>query len=182
MDCKLISTENRIRRQAGVTLAEFLIAVGVAGLILGQVCLLWLYSSRSFAAQMSYADMDQRSQRALDTLTQAIRQCKTLTNFAPTRIILLDYDDRPLTFAFESGELRRIKNGVTRTLLRDCTSGQFAIFQRSPIAGGLDQYPTTNPFLCKLIEVRWTCARKLFPTAPTTTETMQSARIVLRVK
>jgi hypothetical protein len=147
MDCKLTSIKARIQKQAGVTIAEFLVALGIAGVILGQVCLLWLYSSRSFAAQMSYVHMDQHSQRALDTLTQSIRQCKSVTNFTTTRLTLIDYDDKPLTFAFENGELRSMKGNATpKTLLRDCKSGQFAIYQRSPIAGALDQYPATNPF------------------------------------
>jgi hypothetical protein len=190
MDCRLTSTDNRSSRaarvskrpQAGVTIAEFLIALGIAGVILAQLCLLWLYSSRSFAAQMTYTDMDQRSQRALDTLTQNLRQCKALTNFMTTCITLVDYDDRPLTFAFENGELRRIKNNVSKTVLTNCVSGQFAMYQRTPVGGSLDQYPTTDPNLCKLIEVRWVCSRRLVPTAPKTTETMQSARIALRVK
>ena len=185
MDCKLMLTNRAItdlHRKAGVTLAEFLIAIAIVGVVLGQVCLLWLYSSRSFAAQMAYADMDQKSQRTLDIITQNLRQCKALTNFAPTRITLLDYDNRPLTFSFENGELKRTKDNVTKTLLRECKAGQFAIYQRTPVNGTLESYPTTDPNLCKLVEVRWTCARKLFPTAPNTTETMQSARIVLRVK
>jgi len=171
------------RSQAGLTIVEFIIASGIAGLVLAQVCMLWLYSSRSFAAQMSYADMDQRSQRALDTLTQTIRQCKSLTAFTTTRITLIDFDDRPLTLAFENGQLRRLKSpAAPTTLLTNCIAGQFAMYQRTPVGGSLDQYPTTDPNLCKLIEVRWVCSKKLFPTAPTTTETMQTARIALRVK
>ena len=180
MDCRLTSTK---RRRAGVTIPEFLIAVGITGVVLAQVCLLWLYSSRSFAAQYTYADMDQRSQRALDNLTKTIRQCKSLTNFTTTRITLVDFDDRPLTLAFENGQLRQLKSpALPRTLLTNCISGQFAMYQRNPVSGTLDQYPTTDPNLCKLVEVRWVCSRRLVPTAPKTTETMQSARIALRVK
>ena len=164
------------------TVAEFIIASGVAAVILLQICLLWFYSSRSFAAQLSYSDMDQRSQRALDTLTQNIRQCKSLTNFASTKLVFVDYDDRLLTFSFDNGYLLRTKNNITRTLLRDCKQGQFAIYQRTPIEGGFDHHPTADPNTCKLVEVSWLCSRKLFPSGPVTTETMQSARIVMRVK
>lgn len=171
------------RRAAGVTIVEFLFAVAIAGVVLGQVCLLWLYSSHSFAAQMNYADMGQRSQRALDTLTQNIRQCKALTNFTTTRITFLDYDNKALTFAFDKDALIRLKAGEkAKVLLRDCNSGQFTMYLRTPTPGGLELYPTSDPLLCKLIEVRWTCSRKLSPTSPTTTDATQTARIVMRVK
>jgi len=180
MDCSITSIK---RRAAGLSLIEFLFAVAIAGVILGQVCLLWFYSSRSFAAQMTYADMDQRSQRALDTLTQNIRQCKALTNFTTTRITFRDYDDKALTFTFDKGVLMRVKSGTQpKMLLTNCISGEFAMYMRTPVPGGFDNYPTTDPLLCKLVEVRWTCSKRLSPTAPTTTESMQSARIVMRVK
>jgi hypothetical protein len=180
MVCSITSIK---RRSAGVTIVEFLFAVAIAGVILSQACMLWLYSSRSFAAQMSYADMDQRSQRTLDTLTQNIRQCKALTNFTATRITFLDYDNKALTFAFDKGFLVRSKSGEkTKILLKDCISGEFAMYLRTPVPGGLEHYPTADPLLCKLVEIRWTCARKLSPTSPTTTESMQSARIVMRTK
>ncbi|HKQ38804.1 MAG TPA: hypothetical protein VJ063_12055 [Verrucomicrobiae bacterium] len=173
----------KLSTQSGVTIAEFLIAVAIAGVILAQVCLLWLYSSRSFAAQMNYTDLDQRSQRALDTLTQDIRQCKSVTNFTTTRVTFIDYDNKLLTFFFDSGKLIRTKAGVpSKTLLKDCISGEFSMYQRTPIAGSADIYPTSDPKLCKLVQVRWTCGRKLSPTSPTTSESMQSGRIVMRVK
>src|SRR5213075_3189566 len=141
--------------------------LGIAGVILAQVCLLWFYSSRSFAAQLSYSDMDQASQRSLDTLTQNIRQCKSLTNFSTTRIVLVDYDDQLVTFHFNGNKLTRTKGaGQPRTLLKDCQSGQFAMYQRTPISGGFDYYATTDPNTCKLVEISWVCSRKLFPTAP----------------
>lgn len=157
-------------------------ALGIGGIILAQICLLWFYSSRSFAAQLSYSDMDQRSQRALDIFSHNIRQCKSLTNFAPDRVVFVDYDDKLVTFAFNNGYLTRTKNNVSKTLLRDCKEGHFDIYQRTPIAGGFDYYSTTDPRLCKLVEVSWLCSRKIFPGGPMTTETMQSARVVLRIK
>src|SRR6185436_18428645 len=100
---------------------EFLITVALAGVILSQTCALWLYSSRAFAAQMSYAGMDQRSLHTLDTLSQSIRQCKALTNFTTTRVTFLDYDNTPLTFAFDKGQLVRLKSGsAPKVLLKDC--------------------------------------------------------------
>jgi prepilin-type N-terminal cleavage/methylation domain-containing protein len=169
--------------RAGFTIVEFLIAVALAGVILSQTCSLWLHSSRAFAAQMSYAGMDQRSLHTLDTLSQSIRQCRGITSFTNNRVTLLDYDNTPLTFAFDAGQLVRIKSGsAPKILLKDCVAGEFAMYQRSPSAGGFDYFPAKNPAVCKAVEVRWTCAQKPALTSPTTTESMQSARIVMRVK
>lgn len=181
MFSKALSTP--VRRQSAFTVAEFVIAAGIGGLILAQICLFWFYSSRSFAAQLNYSDMDQRSQRALDIFSKSIRQCKSLTNFSETQVVLVDYDDKLVTFAFDNGYLTRTK-GIEKpqTLLRDCKEVRFAMFQRTPIAGGFDYHPTTDPRMCKLVEVTWLCSRKIFPGGPTTTETMQSARVVLRTK
>ena len=162
MDCRItsinkaglqVSTAGRKRaRQAGLSIAELIMSVGIAALVLAQVCLLWLYSSRSFAAQMSYADMDQRSQRALDTLTQNIRQCKELTSYTSNSVTFLDYDNKPLTFTFDGGKLTRTKlPALPKVLLKDCMEGQFAIYMRTPVAGAFDHYETTDPTLCKLV-------------------------------
>jgi hypothetical protein len=152
----------------------------IAGVIVAQVCLLWFYSSRSFAAQMSYVDMDQASQRALDTLTREIRQVRALTSYATNQLIFRDFDDRPLTYVFSGQQLIREKNGVKRVLLKDCQTGGFSIYQRTPIEGAFKYYSTDNPATCKLVEIRWMCARSLFPSAPLTRESMHSAKIVVR--
>ena len=171
---------SRRRSHGGFTLVELLIGMAISGLLLAQVCSLWFYSSRSFIAQMNYVDLDQNSQRALDLLTRDIRQVKALTSFASNQVVFTDSDDQPLTFAFTNSMLIRTKGGVLTVLLKECDSFNFAIYQRNPVAGAYDQYPTADPGSCKLIEVRWNCSRKLFPTAPSTTESMQSAKIVIR--
>ncbi len=176
----VFSTTFTKARARGVTLFELLIAMSIAAMLLIQVCLLWFYSSRSFASQMAYVELDQNSQRALDTLTRDIRQVKALTAFTTNRLVLQDIDDRPLEFVYADKSLVKIKNAQRTVLLTECEGLNFSIFQRNPVAGAYDYYPTADPATCKLIEVRWVCSRKLFPTAPTTTESVQSAKIVLR--
>ena len=167
-------------RQAGFTLVEFLVAMGISAIVLAQVCLVWFYSSRSFAAQLGYVDMDRASQNALAIITKEIRSAKSLTSYKPYEIILKDVDDLPLTFRFETGQLVRIKGIQRKTILKDCTQGIFAIYQRHPMNGSFDYYPTSTPATCKLVEVRWTCARRFYPSAPICKESMQSAKIVIR--
>jgi prepilin-type N-terminal cleavage/methylation domain-containing protein len=180
---KTMSIKSNARRNSrGFTLFEMLIATFIGAMLLAQICSLWFYSTRSFASQMAYVELDQASQRALDTLTRDIRQVKALTSFATNRIVFNDIDDKPLEFRYSEKKLVRIKNnGTPSLLLKECDGLNFAIFKRNPIAGAYDYYDTTaDPAACKLIEVRWVCSRKLFPTAPSTTESVQSAKIVLR--
>jgi len=164
----------------GFTIVEFLVGLLISVILLAQICALWFYSSRSFIAQMNYVDLDRSSQYALDSMSRDIRQVKKLKLFATNSITFTDFDDKELTYAFKAGKLIRTKNLTDRALLQDVTSGSFAIYQRNPMAGAYDQYPTADPATCKLVELRWTCAKKIYPSAPSSTESMQSAKIVIR--
>lgn len=172
--------KRRASGQTGVSLVELLFGLAISGLILAQVCMLWYYSSRTFVAQMNYVDMDQISQRTLDTLTREIRQTKAMTVFYTNAIAFKDFDDQPLSYIFADGKLIRIKNDVRKVLLNGCEMGSFSIYQRNPVEGAYDQYPAASPATCKLVEIKWRCSRRLFPTAPVTRESMQSAKIVIR--
>jgi len=179
-----MSTKPLTRRQSGSALVEMLFGLGIAGLVLAQICLIWYYSSRSFVAQLNYVDMDQISQRTLDRLSREIRQAKNMAIFATNRITLTDFDNLPLTYLFSDKQLLRIKStdngGKPTVMLKELDSGSFSIYQRNPIGGSYDQYPAATPATCKLVEVRWKCKRRLNPSAPETKESMHSARIVIR--
>jgi Tfp pilus assembly protein PilW len=176
----------RQRSRAGMTTVETLIAIGISVVLLTQVCALWYYSSRSFAAQAAYTALDQDSQRALDRLSKEIRQAQDIRSFANNRIVLKDFDTRDLEYSLSGRSLMRIKNatnGIIRSvLLNNVDSLQFSMYQKTPVEGAWQQYATTNLATCKLIEVRWKCSRKLHPLSPQTTEYMQSAKIVIRSK
>ena len=64
-------------------------------------------------------------------------------------------------------------------LLTECDSLSFEIFQRNPIGGTYDQFPASSPATAKLINVTWTCSRKILGTAMNT-ENVQTAKIVIR--
>ncbi|HKQ38807.1 MAG TPA: hypothetical protein VJ063_12070 [Verrucomicrobiae bacterium] len=161
-----------------------MISLAISALVLAQVCVIWFYSSRAFVSQLNYVDMDQVSQRTLDRLSREIRQAKVMTIFSPNRITLTDYDNQPLTYLFSESQLLRIKpnenGGKPSVMLKGLDSGSFAIYQRNPVEGKYDQYPTATPATCKLVEVKWRCKRKLIPSAPETKESMHSAKIVIR--
>ena len=172
----------RLRLRRGFSSAEFLIAIGIAGILITQVCSLWYYSTRSFASQLAYAELDQNSQTALDHLTRALRQVKEMTSYGTNEMVFTDFDDQPLTYRLTARRLLRIKGADRTTVLKDCDWFTVSIFQRNPVAGAYDQYPTADVATCKLVELRWKCSRTPYPMSPTTTEYMQSAKIVIRAK
>ncbi|MBI4659259.1 MAG: hypothetical protein HY735_10495, partial [Verrucomicrobia bacterium] len=53
------------------------------------------------------------------------------------------------------------------------------IYQRNPIGGTYDQYPTGAASTCKLVQLRWICSRKILGVAKNT-ESVQSAKVVIR--
>jgi len=165
-----------------MTVVETLIAIGISAMVLTQICAVWLYSTRSFAAQASYTSLDQDSQRALDWLSRDLRQATNLVSFATNQISFKNLSGQTLTFRLTGNDLWRITPLTRNVLLNDCDWLSFAMYQRTPIAGSYDQYATTNIATCKLIEVKWKCSRRPYPTCAEQTEYMQSARIVLRSK
>jgi len=165
-----------------MTLFEVMFAVGIGGMVLAGICSLYFYSYRSFAAQLNYVDLDQYSQRALDRMSQQIRQVKAMTGFTTNQLVFTDYDDVTLSFIYDptNKTLLRIKGAQSDVLLTGCDSLTFSIYQRNPVAGSYDQYPTASVATAKLVQVQWLCSRPLYYNALQNTESMQSAKIVIR--
>jgi hypothetical protein len=115
-------------------------------------------------------------------LSRDVRQATNVISFATNRLVLRDFDGQPLEFRLTGRDLLRLKGTSRSVLLNDCDWLSFSMFQRNPVAGAYDQYPTADIATCKLIEVRWKCSRRPYPMSPETTEYMQSAKIVLRSK
>lgn len=160
-----------------------LVAFGIGSMLMVVICALSFYSSRSFAAMANYADLDKASRSALDRMTRDVRQVNRLTVFATNQLTFEDSDLATLRYSYDPGtrKFSRIKNGVSETLLTECDSLTFSIFQRNPVGGTYDQYPVSNnnPALCKLVQVNWTCSRKIFG-QKVNTESVQTAKIVIR--
>lgn len=177
MVCRTTSTDSR----AAFTLVEFLITLAVGSIIFLAVAVLGLYAGRSFAGLANYTDLDARSRNALDRLTRDVRQVNRLTSNSATSLVFEDADGAPLRYVYSPGArtLSRIKGGNTQVLLTECDSLSFAIFQRNPIGGTYDQFPTGSAATTKLINVTWTCSRRILGTAMNT-ENVQTAKIVIR--
>lgn len=181
---RITSTKGASRRKkAGLTLVEFLVAIGIGGLVLAGLASLMFYTGRSFAALANYVDLDAYSRNALDTMSREIRQTRRLTTGTSTRLQFEDFDGGTLVYQYnaDARTLTRSKNGVldSQPLLRECNFLQFSMFQRNPINGQYNQYPTADAAECKLVQLRWICSRDLVQSRRNT-ESVQSAKIVIR--
>lgn len=171
------------RRQAGLTLIEVMVASAVASLLSLGLASLVIFSNRSFAAMANYIDLDHRSRMALDTMSREIRQTNRLTEYADTSLTFENFDGGVLKYVYDPAAktLTRSKDGKAdrKPLLTECDYLKFSIFQRNPVGGTYDQYPTASASTCKLVQLHWECSRKLFG-AKVNTESVQSAKIVIR--
>jgi hypothetical protein len=164
-----------------MTLVEIMVALAVASILLLAVATLGLYGGRSFAGLANYTDLDARSRHALDRLTKDVRQVNRLTASTSTSLTFEDADGSSLQYVYSPDDrtLSRVKGGVTEVLLTECDNLSFAIFQRNPINGTYNQYPTASPATTKLINVTWTCSRKILGNTMNT-ENVQTAKVVIR--
>lgn len=173
-----------------MTLIEIMVAMAIGGVILAMVGSLALWSVRSFAAMANYAELDALSRNALDNLTREIRQVQGLntytTNSVMKELALIDSDGQPLYFRYNklAKTLTRVKFGQQKVLLRDCSLLDFNLYQRNNVSNTFNQYTVatgTNASLtCKVVQVNWICSRKLLPTELINSESVQTAKIVIR--
>lgn len=168
-------------RSGGFTLVETMVATGISSILLVVLASFSFYSARTCAAMGNYSDLETQSRQALDRITQQIRQAQCLTAFSSTKLTFRDADGGVLAFEFnpDARTLAREKDGASQILLEGCDYAKFEIFQRNPIAGTYDAYPTAAPDTCKLIQVSWVCSRSLLGVRANT-ESVQSAKIVIR--
>lgn len=183
MVCNITSIKSGRTRQSGFTLVELMVALGIGLLMMTALGGLTFYSGRSFAAMANYVDLDNKSRSALDRMSSEIRQTQYLMEASDTKLVFRDADGGKLTYTYNPNtrNLIRSKNDVAdrKALLTECNSLKFSIFQRNPIDGTYDQYPTATPETCKLVQLRWVCSRDLI-TEKRNTESVQSAKIVIR--
>ena len=173
-----------------MTLVETMVALTVGFIVLGVIGSLSIWSARSFAALGNYAELDNASRNALDNLTRDIRQVNGLLTFTTNQNLqqleFMDWDTNKLYFRYipSTKTLVKVKNGVLTTLLRDCDKLEFSIYQRNNVSGTYNQYDvvSNNMSTCKLVQVTWVCSRKLLPTDLINSESVQTAKIVIRHK
>jgi len=175
------STE-RISQRA-FTILETYLATAIAGVVFAMLASTLIFDLRSYAGLSNYADLDQKSRTALDSMSRQIRRTICLSNYTSTSLTFDDIDETPLEFRYDPSArtLVRIKNGVQDSvpLLTQCDFFRFSIYQRNHIPGTYDQYPTADVGTCKLVQLSWICSRRIAG-AKLNTESVQSAKIVIR--
>jgi prepilin-type N-terminal cleavage/methylation domain-containing protein len=171
------------QRRAGMSLVEMMIAMAIGGIVMSAVASLSWYTGRSFVALANYAELDAQSRNTLDRMSQKIRQASGL----------LEYDEHEVTFLYNNGAskliytydpdtriLTEILDDEKTELLTECDTLNFQIFSRNPIFGDFAQFPvTTDAAAAKLIQFSWTCSRTILGNK-VNTESIQSAKIVIR--
>ena len=163
------------------TLVEMMVGMFIGFLIFIVVGALVLYSGRSFAALTNYVDLDASSRNALDTMTSDVRQANRLTSFDSNTLVFEDFDGGPLIYTYSPQDrtLVRTKGGIRKVLLTGCDQLVFTTYQRNPINGTYEQYPTATAATCKLINISWVCSRSILG-GRLNTESVQTAKIVIR--
>ena len=183
MDFKITSTKTRAGNVSGFTLLETLFSVGVTALCLGTLGVFFVFCSHSFTTLFNYVDLDDSNRIAMDQLTRDVREADSVTGFSTNQLILQDGDGLALTYSYDSTNriLTRIRqNSPSTTLLTDCDTLSFNVCQRNVVSNSFGVYPlATNAATAKVIDVYWTCSRKIFGVKEDT-ESVQTARIVIR--
>ena len=183
MDCKITATKDRrTGANSGTTLVEFMIAIAVGMIAIGALASLSLYSGRTFAGLLNYADLETKSRSALDLLTKEIRQTQFLSAYDTNQLTFRDLDGVPLVYNYDSTNLTltRTKAGTSKVLLTGCESLTFGIFLRTTTNGTFNQYSSTaEPTNTKVVQVSWLCKRSIVGTK-LNSESVQTAKIVIR--
>lgn len=181
MDFKTTSIKRAQRSRRGLGLIEFVVATGISSLVLAALGSLGYFSARSFAAMANYVDLDMKSRAALDQMSKDIRQCDSLASFATNKLVFNYGSGISLTYQYDGSAktLTRTLNNLSKVLLTECDYLNFAIFQRNPVGGTYNQYPTADPSTCKLVQLNWVCSRTILGSRANT-ESVQSAKIVIR--
>jgi len=184
MECKTLPSSEPARRhrRTGALLAEYLISIGIGTIVVLALVTLTVYSGRSFAGLANYVDLNGMGMLAMDTITRDVRRSTGLTSYSSNQLVFAEGTNATsliFTYYPTSRRLVRQQGSNSNTLLTGCDSLQFSIYQRTPLAGTYDQYPTASGADCKVLAVKWTCSRTILG-VKATTETDEEAKVIIR--
>jgi prepilin-type N-terminal cleavage/methylation domain-containing protein len=169
-----------VRGNRAMTLIELMIGAAIGSLVLATAATVSINSSRSFAAMVNYTDLDRASCHTLDVMSRDIREAKGLGSVSASGISFVNMDGSATAYRFnaDARTLTRTLNRVSRVMLADCDFARFNVSQRTP-SNNFAFFPATNAATAKLVDVSWKCSRVILGRR-TTTESVQTARIVIR--
>jgi hypothetical protein len=171
----------RRRGLGGWLLTETMVGLSIGLTFLTALVIIFVTCSISFAGIGNYVNMDRRSRNALDHMTGNIRNAKALTAFSPSALVFKYNATGTTNLAYrynasakELTEEWTVAGSTTsRTLLTDCNSFAFSLYNRSLVAT-----TDVSPGQGKVIGLSWQCSSTVL--SRTNTEHMQQAQIVIR--
>jgi Tfp pilus assembly protein PilW len=163
--------------------AEFLMALGLTGIVMLVIVTLSVSTGRSLAEMFNYVDLDHSNRIAIDVMSRDLRQVRYLSAYNTNALSFVDKDLTTLSYIYSPAtrSLTRVKNGQSNTLLDDCDSLRFALYQRTPQSNNFNLYTISALTNCKVVSVTWSCSRKVLG-IKANAEQAQAARIVIRNK
>jgi prepilin-type N-terminal cleavage/methylation domain-containing protein len=181
---------SRTTSAPGFTLIEMMVATALSSLLFASVVAIGMYTGKSFYMMGNDVDLDAQSRHAADVLGRLIRNSNALVSYSTGSSPFLKLTNSTIgktitiTYNPNNSTLMLAETGLTtETLLTDCDSWTFSLFNRAPITSSFTTniafYSATNAATCKIIDMSWTCSRKLLG-RPFNTESVQTAEIVLR--
>lgn len=167
-------------RTAGFTLAEFIVSMGLAAMLMALLSGFTIYSFQNFLAIGNYVELDNLNRLVIDKLTADLRKCNRVVSATTTSLVLEDSSGNvTYTYSAANRELSRSQGGVTRVVLTGCENFHLSLGQRNPIGGTYDVYPAATAATAKVVNISWICSRNIMSTRMNS-ESVQTARIVIR--
>jgi len=189
-----IKIQRRSSRRA-FTITELVMTMSLSLIVVGAVLSGFVFASKNMLWLSNSASLTQNSQVALDKLTREIRSMGRVVSYARTGsgnppITSITFapenstntaDYLQLEYIPDGKRLIRRRSGQSESMLADCQSLDFSLFQRVQTNGSFSAIQTTNASLAKLIRVHWICSRYSGPSRDQF-QASQSAQIVMRTK
>jgi len=180
------------RARQGWTLVEMMVAVALFSLGSMSLMGLYIFSVKTTASLVAYADLDKRNRQAMDLLTREIRQARWVRGYTTNSITILaprEYSsgDHEVTDFFNPTSkklLRKSSDEPTKVLLDNCSLLRFELFTRCPSNAvyGFGSFPVaTNNWqiTVKVLQLTWKTSI-IQPSGIINSENVQTARIVIR--
>jgi Tfp pilus assembly protein PilW len=159
------------------------VAMALVSIVVGAVMAISLSSGRSFAEIMNYIDLDRDNRVAVDKLTRDVRQMAFLSAIETNALNFVDMNGTPVRYEYspQTRLLVRISDGKQATMLTECDSLKFGVYERAPLTNTFVLNPATEATNCKVVSLSWSCSRSMLGLRRHK-EAAQTARIVLRNK
>lgn len=184
MGFKTMSTKQPTGRRgnAGFTIVELMVVSAISLFVMAALAAVTFHTSRSLAELANYADLDQQSRLALDSISNKIRHAEGVVSYTSSKLVLDTGSGSTRTFEHfpATRELKETYGNLTKTVLKGCDVLEVDVFQRSTASGTFNQFAHvagTNE--AKVVQISWFCSRD-GSGVTRTTENVQSAKIVIR--